>query len=37
MPVDTVYESQLAREVDRRTDDEPPALDRWDLMFEDAD
>lgn len=37
MPVDTVYESQLAREVDRRADDEPPALDRWDLMFEDAD
>lgn len=37
MSVDTVYESQLAREVDRRIDDEPPALDRWDLMLEDAD
>lgn len=37
MPDDARYESQLAREVDRRTDDEPPALDRWDLMFEDTD
>lgn len=37
MPVDARYESQLAREVDRRAEEEPPVLDRWDLAFEDAD
>lgn len=31
------YESWLASQVERRTEDEDQPLDRWDLMFEDAD
>lgn len=36
MPVDN-YETWLARQVDRRTEDDPQPIDRWDVMFEDAD
>lgn len=37
MSVDTRYESWLASQTERRTEDETQPLDRWDLMFEDAE
>lgn len=37
MSVDSRYESWLASQTERRTEDEDRSLDRWDLMFEDAE